>query len=94
MIEYQRYLTFAVQPAQELEFGNLAQVSGAAAASSEGGVNESAVLKAIIEQANEQGLFTFEFQHGYASFFVFWYFFASFLVSCFALLYYRKYRDN
>ena len=41
-----------------------------------------------------KGLIPFEYQVDFFSFCLFWYFFSSFLVQSFALLYYRKYREN
>jgi hypothetical protein len=52
------------------------------------------VFKTIVEQANAKGIFTQAYQSGVLSFLIFWYFFAQFFISSFALLYYRKYKDQ
>jgi len=41
-----------------------------------------------------KGLFPFEYQLDFFNFLLFWYFFSGFVVQSFALLYYRKYREN
>jgi len=41
-----------------------------------------------------KGFFPGEYQLIFLNFAIFWFFFASFLVQSFALLYYRKFRDS
>jgi len=45
-------------------------------------------------EISSKGLLPFEYQLDFFNFLIMWYFFASFLVQAFALLYYRKYRES
>lgn len=47
----------------------------------------------VMSEISSKGLVPFEYQLDFINFTLFWYFFVSFLIQAFALLYYRKYRD-
>ena len=51
-------------------------------------------ISSIFTEISSKGLIPFEYQHDLFNFMLFWYYFSSFLASAFALLYYRKYREN
>lgn len=51
-------------------------------------------ISIVMSEISAKGLFPFEYQIDFFNFCIFWYYFASFLVQSFALLYYRKYREN
>ena len=47
-----------------------------------------------MQEIAAKGVLPFEYQLDFFNFVIFWYFFASFLIQAFALLYYRKYRES
>ena len=51
-------------------------------------------LANVFKEISNKGIFTLEYYEGFFGFLIFWYYFASFLVMTFALLYYRKYVDK
>ena len=51
-------------------------------------------MSAIMSEVSAKGLLPFEYQLDFFNFMLFWFFAAGFLVQAFALLYYRKYREN
>mmetsp|Transcript_25263 Transcript_25263/g.31631 ORF Transcript_25263/g.31631 Transcript_25263/m.31631 type:complete len:112 (-) Transcript_25263:18-353(-) len=51
-------------------------------------------VTSVMGEISAKGLIPFEYQLDFFNFLIFWYFFASFLISSFALLYYRKYRES
>ena len=51
-------------------------------------------ISSVVSEIGAKGLVPFEYQHDLFNFMLFWYFFSSFLAQAFALLYYRKYREN
>ena len=51
-------------------------------------------VSTIMAEISGKGLIPFEYQLDFFNFCLFWYFFAGFIVQAFALLYYRKYREN
>ena len=57
-------------------------------------VEDNEQFSVVIQEILGKGLFTLEFQLLFLNFCIFWYFTASFLIQTFALLYYRKFREN
>lgn len=51
-------------------------------------------MAVVMSEISGKGFFPFEYQMDFFNFCIFWYYFASFIVQSFALLYYRKYREN
>ena len=51
-------------------------------------------LANVMSEVSAKGLLPFEYQLDFFNFVIFWYFFSSFLIQAFALLYYRKYRES
>lgn len=51
-------------------------------------------LGEVFKEISNKGLLTLEYYEGYFGFLIFWYYFTSFLIMSFALLYYRKYLDK
>ena len=51
-------------------------------------------LLSILGEVNAKGIFKPELYRNVFNFMIFWYFFSSFIVSIFALLYYRKYKET
>ena len=51
-------------------------------------------VSTIMAEISSKGLLPFEYQLDFFNFIIFWYFFCGFLIQAFALLYYRKYREN
>ena len=51
-------------------------------------------LSAVISEVSSKGVVPLEYQIDFFNFAILWYFAATFLIQGFALLYYRKYREN
>ena len=51
-------------------------------------------ISTVIAEISTKGLIPYEYQMDFFNFALFWYFFVSFIIQAFALLYYRKYRDS
>ena len=51
-------------------------------------------LTEIVQQVTGKGIIPLDYQLAFFDFVMLWYFMATFVVQGFALLYYRKYRDN
>ena len=51
-------------------------------------------LRIVFNEVIEQGLFHVDYQLVLLNFTVFWYFFSSFVIMSFALMYYRKFRES
>ena len=51
-------------------------------------------LSAVISEVSGKGVIPLEYQMDFFNFAIFWHFTATFLIQAFALLYYRKYREN
>ena len=51
-------------------------------------------LSTVISEVSSKGIIPLDYQLDFFNFAIFWYFMATFLIQAFALLYYRKYREN
>ena len=51
-------------------------------------------LSNIMSEVASKGMIPLDYQLDFLNFIIFWYFFAGLLIQAFALLYYRKYREN
>ena len=51
-------------------------------------------LTTVLQEVSAKGLVPIEYQIDILNFLIFWYYFSSFVSMSFALLYYRKYREN
>ena len=51
-------------------------------------------MAAFVGEIGQKGLLPYEYQSMLLNFIILWYFVASFLVQSFAVLYYRKYREQ
>ena len=87
----QRALTFTYQPAQQFDFSSTIAKLGEEGYDLVGDREE---LSSVFGEIMNKGVLSGEYQLSLLSFMMLWYFFASFLVQAFALLYYRKFRDS
>lgn len=56
-------------------------------------VNNREILQEVVKEISQKGFVPNSYYHDMFEFILFWYFFASFLTTSFALLYYRKFRS-
>lgn len=90
-MQVQRIVTFAVNSQTDFEFLETRTKSR------EQGFDlfsDKESLSLVINEVAGKGLFPYQYQIALCNFAILWYFLSSFMVSCFALLYYRKFRDN
>lgn len=88
-----RIVAFSTSQLLNLDFTKIIDKMNAAA----GGrasfdlISDKDSVSQIFSEMSAKGLFTFEYQEGFFSYLIFWYFLSTVFVYLFALLYYRKF---